>query len=121
LSKGDEQITVQSVTGVDLTLGIAGPGTRSYAFVIDWHIRAIVAAAWLLMSYYVFDVALTVKSAAGFLSILPASIIYFLYHPILEVALQGPSERCVPAGETRWISFVRWFRPRSWRRHRSGQ
>src|SRR5258707_15577936 len=85
----DDQLTVQSVTGVDLTLGIAGPGTRSYAFVIDWHIRLLLAAAWLLIAYYVFDVALTVKSAAGFLSILPASIIYFLYHPILEVALRG--------------------------------
>jgi uncharacterized RDD family membrane protein YckC len=85
----DEQLSVQSVTGVDLTLKIAGPGTRSYAFVIDWHIRALVAAAWLLIAYYVFDIALTVKSAAGFLSLLPAFIIYFLYHPILEVALRG--------------------------------
>jgi uncharacterized RDD family membrane protein YckC len=85
----DEQLSVQSVTGVDLTLTIAGPGTRSYAFVIDWHIRALIAAAWLLVAYYVFDIALTVKSQAGFLSILPASIIYFLYHPILEVALRG--------------------------------
>jgi hypothetical protein len=71
----DQQLSVQSVTGVDLTLKIAGPGTRSYAFVIDWHIRALVAAAWLLIAYYVFDIALTVKSAAGFLSLLPASLI----------------------------------------------
>jgi uncharacterized RDD family membrane protein YckC len=85
----DERLSVQSVTGVDLTLKIAGPGARSYAFVIDWHIRLLIAAAWLLIAYYVFDIALTVKSAAGFLSILPASIIYFLYHPVLEVALQG--------------------------------
>jgi uncharacterized RDD family membrane protein YckC len=85
----DEQLSVQSVTGVDLTLTIAGPGTRSYAFVIDWHIRFLIAAAWLLIAYYVFDIALTLKSAAGFLSILPAAIIYFLYHPILELALRG--------------------------------
>jgi uncharacterized RDD family membrane protein YckC len=77
------------VTGVDLTLKIAGPGTRSYAFVIDWHIRFLIAAAWLLIAYYVFNIALTVKSAAGFLSILPASMIYFLYHPVVEVALRG--------------------------------
>jgi uncharacterized RDD family membrane protein YckC len=89
LSSADDRVTVQSVTGVDLTLVIAGPGTRSYAFVIDWHIRFLIAAAWLLIAYYVFDIALSVKSAAGFLSILPASIIYFLYHPILEVALRG--------------------------------
>ena len=89
MSSVDDQVTVQSVTGVDLTLNIAGPGTRSYAFVIDWHIRLLLSAAWLLIAFYVFDIALTVKSAAGFLSILPASIIYFLYHPILEVALRG--------------------------------
>ena len=44
----DEQLSVQSVTGVDLTLKLAGPGTRSYAFVIDWHIRLLLACAWLL-------------------------------------------------------------------------
>jgi uncharacterized RDD family membrane protein YckC len=85
----DDRIAVRSVTGVDLSLNIAGPGTRSYAFVIDWHIRLLIAAAWLLIAYYVFDVALTVKSQAGLLSVLPASAIYFLYHPILEVALRG--------------------------------
>ena len=89
MSVSSDQIAVQSVTGVDLTLVIAGPGTRSYAFVIDWHIRLLLACAWLLIAYYAFNIALSVKSAAGFLSILPASIIYFLYHPILEVALRG--------------------------------
>jgi hypothetical protein len=48
----DETISVQSVTGVDLTLNIAGPGNRSYAFAIDWHIRALIAAAWLLFATY---------------------------------------------------------------------
>jgi len=43
----DDQLTVQSATGVDLTLSIAGPGHRSYAFVIDWHIRLLLAGAWL--------------------------------------------------------------------------
>jgi uncharacterized RDD family membrane protein YckC len=85
----DDQLTVQSVTGVDLTLELAGPGTRSYAFVIDWHIRLLLAGAWLLIAYYVFDIALTVKAEAGFFSVLPALIIYFLYHPILEVAMHG--------------------------------
>jgi uncharacterized RDD family membrane protein YckC len=85
----DDELTVQSVTGVDLTLKLAGPGTRSYAFVIDWHIRFLIAAAWMLVAYFVFDLALSLKTAAGFLSILPAAIVYFLYHPILETALRG--------------------------------
>jgi uncharacterized RDD family membrane protein YckC len=85
----DDQLTVHSVTGVDLALSIAGPGTRSYAFVIDWHIRLLLACAWLLVAYYVFNVTLNAKSQGALLSLLPASIIYFLYHPILEVAMRG--------------------------------
>lgn len=85
----DDRITVRSVTGVDLSLTIAGPGTRSYAFVIDWHIRLLLAGAWLLVAYYAFNVALTLKSQGALSAFLPAAIIYFLYHPILEIAMQG--------------------------------
>jgi uncharacterized RDD family membrane protein YckC len=85
----DEQISVHSVTGVDLTLNIAGPGNRSYAFVIDWHLRLLLACAWLILAYYVLQFSLSVKSHDALFSVLPASIIYFLYHPILEVAMRG--------------------------------
>ncbi len=85
----DDQLTVHSVTGVDLTLSIAGPGTRSYAFVIDWHIRLLIACAWLLAAYYLFNVPLRLKTAGALWSVLPASIIYFLYHPVLEIAMHG--------------------------------
>jgi uncharacterized RDD family membrane protein YckC len=85
----DDQLTVHSVTGVDLTLSLAGPGTRSYAFVIDWHIRALLAGAWLLVAFYVFKTTLNPKTLSALLSVLPPAIIYFLYHPILEVAMQG--------------------------------
>jgi hypothetical protein len=44
---GDErQLRVDSVTGVPLELPIAGPGGRSFAFIIDFHIRALGAVAW---------------------------------------------------------------------------
>lgn len=85
----DDRITVRSVTGVDLSLSIAGPGARSYAFVIDWHIRLLLACAWLLVVYYVFNIALTLKTRGALVAMLPAAIIYFLYHPILEIAMQG--------------------------------
>ena len=42
----DGHLHVDSVTGVPLDLAIAGPGGRSFAFVIDFHIRALVAIAW---------------------------------------------------------------------------
>jgi uncharacterized RDD family membrane protein YckC len=84
-----EQVFVQSATGVDLTLSIAGPGNRSYAFVIDWHIRLLIAGAWLLLAVYALKLSLSPKSQDALASLLPALVIYFLYHPILEVALRG--------------------------------
>jgi uncharacterized RDD family membrane protein YckC len=85
----DDQVTVESVTGVDLRLSIAGPGTRSYAFVIDWHIRVLLAGAWLLVATVALNVKLTWRSHDALLSMLPAAIIYFLYHPIVEVMTRG--------------------------------
>jgi uncharacterized RDD family membrane protein YckC len=85
----DDQLSVQSVTGVDLTLKIAGPGTRSYAFVIDWHIRLLLACAWLLVATVALQVKITWRTHDGLLSVLPAAIIYFLYHPIVEVMTRG--------------------------------
>ena len=42
----NSRFEVSSATGVDLQLNIAGPGARSYAFVIDRHIRLLLALAW---------------------------------------------------------------------------
>jgi uncharacterized RDD family membrane protein YckC len=84
----DEDLSVQSVTGVDLTLSIAGAGTRSYAFVIDWHIRLLLACAWLLVAA-VAQIKITWRTHDGLLSLLPAAIIYFLYHPVIEVLTGG--------------------------------
>ena len=84
-----DKLKVQSVTGVDLTLAIAGPGTRSYAFVIDWHIRLLIAGAWLLVANVVLHAKLTWRGQDALLSLLPAAVIYFLYHPIVEVLMRG--------------------------------
>ena len=84
-----EQVFVQSATGVDLTLNIAGPGHRSYAFIIDWHIRLLLAGAWLLLTGFFLKLSLNARSHDALLSLLPAAVIYFLYHPILEVAMRG--------------------------------
>src|SRR5450631_1948148 len=85
----DDRLSVESVTGVDLTLNIAGPGSRSYAFVIDWHVRLLLACAWLLVASFVLKLSLNAHSHDALLSLLPAAIIYFLYHPILEVIMRG--------------------------------
>ena len=91
----NDSLHIPSVTGIDLELRVAGPGGRSYAFVIDWHIRLILALAWfvgmgLLYSgadgFFDFEDS---DSREVFIVIVPAMIIYFLYHPILEVLMAG--------------------------------
>lgn len=88
-------VNLQSITGVDVELRIAGPGSRSYAFLIDWHIRVIAALAWIFAMMMLYGVGFSLlEMRASFASIwfvifLPASIIYFLYHPILETLMRG--------------------------------
>jgi uncharacterized RDD family membrane protein YckC len=91
-----DRLTVISATGVDVSLAIAGPGTRSFAFIVDWHFRVLLAFAWYACAALLVAGRLLVTRAAGppsaaFLlaAVLPATAIYFLYHPVLEVALRG--------------------------------
>jgi uncharacterized RDD family membrane protein YckC len=91
----DERLIISSTTGVDVALPIAGPGSRSYAFVVDWHFRLLLALAWyvcasLLVLGTVTPGADSKPSAAYALgAVLPAFAIYFLYHPVLEVVMRG--------------------------------
>jgi uncharacterized RDD family membrane protein YckC len=89
-------VTLQSITGVDVELRIAGPGTRSYAFVIDWHIRLLLALAWLLVALILYNGGFNFTRYANprtgwyfLVVVLPPTAIYFLYHPVLEVAMRG--------------------------------
>ena len=89
-------ITLQSITGVDVALRIAGPGSRSYAFVIDWHIRFILALAWFFTAAILSTGSLLFWLQSGprgdlfyFIVLLPTAVIYFLYHPLLEIAMHG--------------------------------
>jgi uncharacterized RDD family membrane protein YckC len=89
-------ITLQSITGVDVELRIAGPGSRSYAFVIDWHIRFILALAWFFATLMIYggslallDTVQATLESFWLVVIVPSSVIYLLYHPILEVLMQG--------------------------------
>ena len=91
------QLTSTDATAVNLP--IAGTGSRAYAFLIDWHIRLILALAWLIgmaallgmtegRGFWdeIFDNA---GSFVFYVVILPPALLYFLYHPVLEVALKG--------------------------------
>lgn len=89
-------VTFQSITGVDVELRLAGAGSRSYAFVIDWHIRFILALAWFFAATWIYAGSLAVLRGEGgtedawvLVSLIPALAIYFLYHPVLEIAMSG--------------------------------
>ena len=88
-------LVVDSVTGVDLALPVAGPGARSYAFLIDWLIRAILFTAWYGVAALLYNRRWTLiaplnPDAKWFvLVVTPAAAMYFLYHFVLEIAMHG--------------------------------
>jgi uncharacterized RDD family membrane protein YckC len=82
-------LKVPSITGVDVELRIAGPGGRSYAFIIDWHIRALAAAAWLFFGGAVATADGVSPAGMMYGVFAPAAGIYFLYHPVLEILMSG--------------------------------
>lgn len=90
-----EQLRISGLTGVDVALDIAGPGSRSYAFVIDWHIRLLLGLAWFCGAWLLIRLIGTARSdtaASRLLALaaaLPAVMIYLLYHPVLEVLMRG--------------------------------
>jgi uncharacterized RDD family membrane protein YckC len=88
-----DSLIVTTPTGVDVELAIAGPGSRAYGFIIDWHIRLLLAVCWFAGSAYlltrVLHVAPSSPATIGLVTGLPAAMIYFLYHPLLEVMMRG--------------------------------
>lgn len=90
------QITLRSITGVDVELTIAGAGSRSFAFIIDWHIRLIFALAWFFGSAVAYGGGIALlrgeipsSESVALVVYVPTLAIYFLYHPILEIAMRG--------------------------------
>jgi len=91
-----DEFTIASSTGVEVTLDVAGAGSRAYAFVIDFHVRAILAFAWfvavalLTIGHVIPEPKSGAPSVAYALgAVLPAFLIYFLYHPVLETVMRG--------------------------------
>ena len=41
---------VDSVTGVDVALAVAGPGARAFAFILDFTFRTLLAIAWYVVA-----------------------------------------------------------------------
>jgi len=96
------ELKIHAADATELTMEFAGLGSRAYAFIIDWHIRFLFAFVWLLLAWLVmargggfgffsdfFEDGSGLHSSRTLITLLPALAIYFLYHPILETAMQG--------------------------------
>lgn len=92
-SAAADRLRIETITGVPIEFPIAGPGGRSYAFIIDWHIRVLLAAAWIGIGLLLLNAfrnsAPETRSWIILGTYLPASLIYLLYHPVLEIAMGG--------------------------------
>ncbi|NOV31929.1 RDD family protein [Methylomonas sp. ZR1] len=92
-----DYLHIQSADGMDYQLEIAGMGARTYAFVIDWHIRLLLAISWVAICGVAFfnweELRNVFKPGhpgyTGLVLILPTLLIYFLYHPVLEILMAG--------------------------------
>lgn len=86
---------IDSATGIDVSLPLAGPGARSYAFIADWHIRIVLALAWYVVGALIYNgrpslsPPLTNVPQWFGLIVAPALLIYFLYHYVVELAMRG--------------------------------
>ena len=88
-------LVVDSVTGIDVSLPVAGPGARAYAFLVDWHIRVILALGWFVLGALLynerFSLAPPLSNDGRWFGavVAPALAIYFLYHHAVELAMRG--------------------------------
>jgi uncharacterized RDD family membrane protein YckC len=95
MSGAVRDLVVDSVTGIDVSLPVAGPGARAYAFLVDWHIRLIIAFSWFAIGALLYNGRLSLappltNEARWFGGVVaPALAIYFLYHYVLELAMRG--------------------------------
>jgi uncharacterized membrane protein SpoIIM required for sporulation/uncharacterized RDD family membrane protein YckC len=89
------KLFVDSATGVDVALALAGPGARAFAFLIDWCIRLILAIAWYVVAAPLYNRHLSFArplepDAAWFVFVIgPPLAIFLLYHIVLEVLMAG--------------------------------
>jgi uncharacterized RDD family membrane protein YckC len=103
LAHAAHDLVVDSVTGVDVSMAVAGTGARALAFLIDLLIRAVLVTAWYVVATLVYNGAWTLQApidpeGTWYLYVaVPAAGIYTLYHLAMEIALRGrtPGKRMV--------------------------
>ena len=92
-----DKLELYSPEAIGINMEIAGIGARSHAFIIDWHIRLLLAVSWLLavgIALFSFQ-GLTqspwenASTSLLYIWLIPAGILYFFYHPVLEILMAG--------------------------------
>ena len=90
-----DSLVVDSVTGVDVSLAVAGTGARSLAFLIDLLIRTLLVTAWYVIATLIYNRRWSLATpddpdGTWYLYVaMPATLIYLLYHTVLELAMRG--------------------------------
>lgn len=92
----EDNLTVGSAGAMVMEYPIAGLGSRSYAFIVDLHIRAILAFAWWLAFYFItkltgieFSTSTSLGKLLVYTAFIGATVIYEFYHPVLEIVMKG--------------------------------
>ena len=87
----------RSPAGAGTDLPIAGLGGRSYAFLLDWHIRAVVGLAWYAATMWILRrefIPAETDSIFWCVILSPSLAIYLLYHAVFEILTGGtPGKR----------------------------
>lgn len=103
MARAAHDLVVDSVTGVDVSMAVAGTGARALAFLIDLAIRAVLVTAWYVIATLVYNGRWSLEApidpeGTWYLYVaLPATGIYTLYHLVLEIAMRGrtPGKRMI--------------------------
>lgn len=91
----DSHIELETGTGTEVVENLAAAGSRSYAYIIDWHIRVLLVLLWYLgcMAWLRTADLIGFSRESDFASLVwmnvPPTLIYLLYHPVLELAMLG--------------------------------
>lgn len=103
MSRVAHDLVVDSVTGVDVSLAVAGTGARALAFLIDLAIRAVLVVAWYVLATVLYNGAFSLSApldpeSSWYLYVaLPAAGLFTLYHCVLEIVMRGrtPGKRMI--------------------------
>ena len=90
-SEQTEVLVVPTPHGTELKMPVAGVGARSYAFIIDWHIRTLVALVWILGYLLYRSQVEEISDGLELILLAIPGVFYFLYHPVIELIMEGNS------------------------------